>query len=205
MAHFWVPDLILQCAAEFGGNQDTITLELNKGSDKFQAIFAGGKCQLVRINSLSPGKPIVMAEQSTKISGGKHELRFANVDCRLTVWVDGKALDFGPTADYTPMTEKMEPTSADLEPARIGASGNVSLSAVKLWRDVYYTPKTGPGGGEYIYGLHTFYIQPGHYFCLGDNSASSADGREWGSVPERLLLGRAVVIYWPLSRVRVIK
>ena len=46
---------------------------------------------------------------------------------------------------------------------------------------------------------------PGHYFCLGDNSSSSSDGRDWGLVPERLMLGRAVVVYWPLSRIGVIK
>jgi signal peptidase I len=205
VAHFWVPDLVLECTTQFNSAQDAVTLELTKGTDRFQAVFAGGKCQLVRINSAAPGKPIVLAEQSTKIASGKHDLRFANVDCRLTVWVDGKPLVFGEAAEYVPSTENLEPTSADLEPARIGATGNISVSKVRLWRDVYYTPKTAVGGAEYAYGLHTFYVQPGHYFCLGDNSSSSADGREWGAVPERLLLGRAVVIYWPLSRIRVIK
>ena len=45
--------------------------------------------------------------------------------------------------------------------------------------------------------VHTYFVQPGHYLCLGDNSAQSSDGREWGTVPERLMLGRAVFVFAP--------
>lgn len=37
-------------------------------------------------------------------------------------------------------------------------------------------------------------------FVLGDNSASSLDGRFWGSVRETALVGRAVMVYWPFTR-----
>ena len=209
LAHYWVSDLIVECEAKFSGSDDQITLELNKGSDKFRAVFGGGACKLYRIASTNPDKPVLMAEQPTKITGsGSYSLRFANVDCRLTAWVDGKALPFGTSADYAPvLDEDFEPTTADLhEPARVGAVGNIEVSAVKLWRDVYYTSnKSSEKDGMYQGSLQTYYVQPGHYFCLGDNSSSSADGRTWGLVPERLMLGRAVVIYWPLSRIRVIK
>jgi signal peptidase I len=43
-------------------------------------------------------------------------------------------------------------------------------------------------------------VNPGQYFALGDNSTQSADSRDWGGVPERLLLGKAVFVYWPLPR-----
>jgi len=43
------------------------------------------------------------------------------------------------------------------------------------------------------------------YFVLGDNSASSKDSRYWGFVPKDDILGQAMVIYWPLQRMRVIK
>lgn len=51
----------------------------------------------------------------------------------------------------------------------------------------------------------TLYVQPGHYLCLGDNSPASSDGREWGTVPERLLIGKAVLVYFPLGRFGRIK
>jgi signal peptidase I len=43
------------------------------------------------------------------------------------------------------------------------------------------------------------------YFVLGDNSGSSKDSRYWGFVPENNILGQALVIYWPINRVRIIK
>jgi signal peptidase I len=45
--------------------------------------------------------------------------------------------------------------------------------------------------------VRTYYVQPGHFLCLGDNSPHSSDGRAWGLVPERLMLGRALMVYYP--------
>jgi signal peptidase I len=38
------------------------------------------------------------------------------------------------------------------------------------------------------------------YFVLGDNSRSSLDGRYWGALPRKDIVGRVTKIYWPLSR-----
>jgi signal peptidase I len=199
---YWVPDLVVDCRAEFTSATDKVTLELNKGGDRFQAVFDAGVCRLYRIALSDPTTPVLLAEQPTKIGAGRYDLRFANVDSRLTVWVDDRPIKFGPAADYPPPSRTaFDATTYDKnEPARIGATGAVTISKIQLWRDIYYTP------GDYQTGnVETHYIQPGHYWCLGDNSASSSDGRTWGLVPERLLLGRAVVVYWPPSRVGVIK
>ncbi len=43
------------------------------------------------------------------------------------------------------------------------------------------------------------------FFVLGDNSRSSHDSRFWGFVPKRLLIGRAMCIFWPVPRWRVLR
>lgn len=43
------------------------------------------------------------------------------------------------------------------------------------------------------------------YFVLGDNSASSKDSRYWGYLDDKYLLGKAVLVYWPLNRIRILK
>jgi signal peptidase I len=44
-----------------------------------------------------------------------------------------------------------------------------------------------------------------HFFVLGDNSAASSDSRNWGFVPRKDVVGRAVLIWWPPKRFRLIK
>ena len=59
--------------------------------------------------------------------------------------------------------------------------------------------------GDYGLPSHPVRVPPGHYFFLGDNSASSRDSRYWGFLPESNVIGRALVIYWPLKRIRWLK
>jgi predicted Zn finger-like uncharacterized protein len=203
---YWVSDLIVSVDAVFQGEDDTLVLELSRQSTRYQAVVTPTSCKIYKFAEGSP-KPELLAEKSLTIKpGSKTSLRFANVDCRLTVWVGGKALDFGAAADYTPVTNEIaSPTKIDLEePARIGAKGDVAVSKVQLHRDVHYTCYWR-GNNNRDCAVATYYIQPGHYLCLGDNSSSSKDSRDWGTVPERLMLGRADVVYWPWYRVGLIK
>lgn len=43
------------------------------------------------------------------------------------------------------------------------------------------------------------------YYALGDNSASSRDSRYWGFVPKKNLIGKVIMIYWPIPRMRIVK
>ena len=48
-------------------------------------------------------------------------------------------------------------------------------------------------------------IPEDNFFVLGDNSASSQDSRYWGFVPRKNILGKALLIYWPPQRIRIIR
>lgn len=118
------------------------------------------------------------------------------------------------------------PREGDLKhPAQLGGRGaGIEIKDLRLWRDTYYTMNvrhadlygaealtpevlSDPSEWERFRQMNPagFYVYPNHYMCLGDNSTHSSDSREWGMVPRRLMLGRALTIYFPLQRAGLIR
>lgn len=236
----WVGDLMVECEVAIDQPGGELVLELSKGADRFRARWnlTDGKCTLQRLakpnetsNSPADADFIDLDSKPTNLKGkGNWRVRFANVDERLTVWVDDD-LPFGDGVTYDPVAQR-GPYPNDLQPASIGVQGGgVRADHLQLWRDTYYTLEPGQADASLtlprVHGdnplaklseLHdvlsdpsrwsvfrdlsckTLYVQPGHYLCLGDNSPESSDGRSWGLVPERLMLGRALLVYYPFGR-----
>jgi len=48
---------------------------------------------------------------------------------------------------------------------------------------------------------HPVKIDPGNYFMMGDNRASSCDSRVWGTVPRKNIIGKVFAVYWPPQRI----
>jgi signal peptidase I len=214
----WVGDLILECTVTIEKPEGELRLELAKGVDRFQARFnlATGTCSAVRLGS--DGEKELGSSDTGLKTAGTYRLRFANVDDCLRVRVNDTLVGGDQAMWNYDAPAKKGPTEADLQPAGIGAKGTtMTVANLKLWRDNYYTggwrsdegalpseARSDPSRWDELRAprVHTFYVHPGHYFVLGDNSPASSDSRYWGLVPERNMLGPAVAIYFPFSRMR---
>jgi len=69
-----------------------------------------------------------------------------------------------------------------------------------IFKQIYYYNR-----GDFAAEGQKITVPKDSYFVLGDNSVSSKDSRYWGFVPKNNLLGQAMVIYWPIHRIRKIK
>lgn len=191
--------------------------------------LASGACALVRIAEDGKETTLQEGPTSLRGPGARF-VRFANFDARLTLWVDrdmpfGDGVAYDPLelgAGEKVTLEKIQarcgPRANDLErPASLGAAdAAVEVTNLRLWRDTVYTMDVNhadvtsltaerladPREWDAFQRLEpkAFYVQPRHYLCLGDNSTHSSDSRYFGLVPERLMLGRALAVYWPLER-----
>jgi signal peptidase I len=152
-------------------------------------------------------RELARATPAVNVGDGRdHAIEFANVDDRLTLWIDGKTI-FGEGVNFArDKAESRAPTVEDLAPARVGVAGDasVAVSNLLLKRDIYYT--LDPRGSDYIeLGLapyldsmsdvtrfplienlrpRDFAVRPGHFFMMGDNSPRSADSRGWSDADQ---------------------
>ena len=57
-----------------------------------------------------------------------------------------------------------------------------------------------PSWGHRMAAGEQVLVPPASYFAMGDNSANSADGREWGFVPAKDVVGRPIMVYFPFTK-----
>jgi signal peptidase I len=76
------------------------------------------------------------------------------------------------------------------------SSTTVTIDGVTL-KEVYVDPKRQ--GNPYP-SFSNRVVPPNDYFVLGDNRGGSSDSRDWGFVPKANVIGRAALVYWPLSQ-----
>jgi signal peptidase I len=153
----WVSDLAVECEAEIRGGEGQLTL----------AIVEGGRLLSCRIDSATGEARLAIEgldgfapKGATGVKGaGTYDLRLANVDDQLLLWVDGEPVAFDSKTEYRldpPDTteaaassvrgddmmvepNQVLPTAADLSPVRIASSRlAVTVRHLRVRRDIYY-------------------------------------------------------------------
>lgn len=69
---------------------------------------------------------------------------------------------------------------------------SVTVDGVRL-NEPYITQKFNPGA-------QTQTVPQNEYFVMGDNRPVSEDSRYFGFVPKDYIVGKAIMVYWPLNQ-----
>jgi signal peptidase I len=200
----WVGDLTVSARLEARGLAGSARFELIEGGiiNRCEVDLATGTAEV------SHGSASLGRFPTRLKADGAHEVEFANVDNRLTLWIDGRpAFGEGLNYDDDPASHP-EPTDADLAPVRIAVKGvEARLSGLVLKRDIYYTLNPGTldygnpwdsripqtpaelwdllGQPERVAAFGPlnkgdYPIGEDRFLMLGDNSPRSKDSRGWG-------------------------
>ena len=144
----WVGDLTISAKVKVANATGELRFELIEGGVSNRAEFDLAKQSAAIYHD---GKELGKIAFNFRPDSA-HGVVFANVDNRLTLWVDGTPI-FGDGLTYNdPDPNKHpDPTIEDLSPVRIAAKGSaVEVSDLVLKRDIYYT--LNPGRSDYSFG-----------------------------------------------------
>ncbi len=87
----------------------------------------------------------------------------------------------------------------------IGFAGEeVALKNNRLYINGKETPEKYLPEGLSYYDFGPVIVPNGCYLMLGDNRPNSEDSRVWGPLPKENIIGKAVLIYWPFTRAKLL-
>ena len=77
---------------------------------------------------------------------------------------------------------------------------------VAVYRDIVYYAQEFRGKDVIVdQSIPQIEIPEGAFFAMGDNAPNSSDGRVWGYVRRGHMVGRAFVVFWPPTEIRLIR
>lgn len=83
--------------------------------------------------------------------------------------------------------------------------GQVYLNGKLLSEEKYLKPLIRTYGASFVQDGETVTVPYDSYFVMGDNRLESSDSREWGFVSTKSVIGESFFVYWPLSKMGIIK
>ena len=221
-----VSDVRLSFFYQRTGGDGAITASLSKLDRTFIAEITPGKATLFQ--RFPNAAPQVLASVSLDVDTTKPtRIDLINCDYQVTMRVNDKQVLQTTPQQYHPDVHYLLSAFArhdklDKPSIHIAAANQkCTISHLSLWRDVYYMNRVPNFSGgrltwavpdQFPDNLMRLKADPPEYFCCGDNSPISGDGRYWqtdinlpdedlvvesGRVPGRFLLGKAFFVYWP--------
>jgi len=160
VGHHWVGDLAFEASVKVTSNEGVVLLDLVEGGRHHVCAIdvADGSAELsmfdLEHNPIAFGTDTAETgtlhpQASTKVHGqGKYNLRLANVDEQIVLWVNNKPVTFDEETTFASRDDvKPDWTDTDLgdlAPAGIGSQGaSLEVSHLKILRDIYYIAVKG--------------------------------------------------------------
>ncbi len=83
--------------------------------------------------------------------------------------------------------------------------GDAYRNGQKLNESAYLKNDIKTYGGAYIKDGMSLTVPANSYIVFGDNRPYSSDSREWGFVTDKELIGKSLLVYYPLNKMELIK
>lgn len=83
------------------------------------------------------------------------------------------------------------------------SEGHVYINGTQL-EEAYLEDNTKTSARAFLGENISFKIDPDEYIVMGDNRSESTDSRDWGTVSKENIVGRAILIYYPIKDFRLI-
>ncbi len=194
-----VGDVRLSAEIHWDSGEGELAWELVRGDDVFTLrLAADGAVTVTRIaggdDHPSPRFSLV-GRLPYSLQGRTTAVRFAHVDYRVWVEIDGQILLSTTPGQYEPDLQALRhmTRSAPVGLRVTARKFDGELRDLRIDRDVHYT-RTSVSSQRAAAG-EPFQLGPDSFFVLGDNSPNSHDGREWYKLDTHLMAEEAAGRY----------
>jgi len=77
------------------------------------------------------------------------------------------------------------------------------ITSKGIHNDKLITKQNSPH--QALFNMKPILIPDNTYFMMGDNRDHSNDSRFWGTVPQKYIVGKAIFVWWPPRRIRMLE
>lgn len=141
--------------------------------------------------------------QPHEVKGSSMEPNFQNNEYILTDKISykfrepvrGEVIIFkaprNPEVDYIKRVIGLPGDQVKIEKGKVYLNG-------QLLNETYLRDSTSLFPGSFLEEGNVFTVPLDEFFVMGDNRPHSSDSREFGPVAKNLIIGRAIIRYWPI-------